>query len=70
MRLRDKLLVLLMVLALMAGITRAYANPDNYIRSVFNVLVHEGGARYTNHPKDPGGPTKWGISLADVQRYM
>ena len=27
------------------------------------VLEHEGGERYTDDPKDPGGATKWGISL-------
>lgn len=33
-------------------------------------LVHEGGARYTNHPADPGGPTKYGITIHDVQKYL
>lgn len=27
------------------------------------LLKHEGGARITDNPKDPGGLTKWGISL-------
>lgn len=26
------------------------------------VLANEGGAAYTNNPKDPGGPTKWGVT--------
>lgn len=30
------------------------------IRAVLNL---EGGAQYTNRPSDPGGPTKYGISL-------
>lgn len=30
---------------------------DKYIE---RILSHEGG--YTNHPKDPGGPTNWGIT--------
>jgi len=30
------------------------------------VLEHEGFSRFTNDPADPGGPTKWGVSL----RYL
>lgn len=28
---------------------------------------HEGG--YSNHPKDPGGPTKYGITMKNLQRW-
>jgi lysozyme family protein len=31
------------------------------------VFAHEGG--YTNHPKDPGGPTNWGITITDARLY-
>jgi lysozyme family protein len=27
------------------------------------IMQHEGGSAYTNHPNDPGGSTKYGISL-------
>ena len=32
------------------------------------VLEHEGG--YTNHPADPGGPTNFGITIADYRKYV
>lgn len=32
------------------------------------VFAHEGG--YSNHPDDPGGPTKYGITIADYRRYV
>lgn len=35
--------------------------------AISNVLLHEGG--YTNDPKDPGGPTNWGITIADARMY-
>src|SRR5260370_19326583 len=31
------------------------------------VLPHEGG--YTNDPRDPGGPTNWGITILDARKY-
>lgn len=30
-------------------------------------LGYEGG--YTNNPSDPGGPTNWGITIADARHY-
>jgi lysozyme family protein len=32
------------------------------------LLAHEGG--YTNHPSDPGGPTKFGITIFDYRKYI
>lgn len=32
----------------------------SFARSIDRLLAHEGG--YVNHPDDPGGETKWGIS--------
>lgn len=37
----------------------------NFARSLASVLRHEGG--YSNHPKDKGGPTNKGITLAAFQ---
>lgn len=39
-----------------------------YDESLRRLLVHEGG--YSNHPSDPGGPTKYGITIADYRRYV
>lgn len=47
-----------------------HADPGNRDNAIALVLVHEGGARYTNHPADPGGPTKYGITIHDVRRYL
>lgn len=47
----------------------AYAVPQSYDRSLANVLVHE-GYKYENVPGDPGGPTKYGITIYDVRKYL
>lgn len=41
---------------------------NNYDSSLKRILVHEGG--YSNHPADPGGPTNFGITLADYRKYI
>lgn len=33
---------------------------DRFDKYINRILEHEGG--YVNHPRDPGGETKWGIS--------
>lgn len=48
---------------------RSFAIESNYPRAVANVLVSE-GERYENHPADPGGPTKYGITIYDVRLYV
>jgi len=39
----------------------------SYDAALARLLQHEGG--YTNHPDDPGGPTNFGITIADYRRY-
>lgn len=40
----------------------------NFSRSLNAVLVHEGG--YVDHPRDPGGPTNLGVTLANFRRFV
>lgn len=40
----------------------------NYDEALRCLLAHEGG--YSNHPSDPGGPTHFGITIADYRRYL
>lgn len=40
----------------------------NFDRALSLVLKHEGG--YVNHPKDPGGATNKGITIATFRRYV
>lgn len=39
----------------------------SYPTAIKCVLAHEGG--YTNDPRDPGGPTNWGITIYDARLY-
>jgi lysozyme family protein len=40
----------------------------NFADALRRLLAHEGG--YSNHPADPGGPTKYGITIGDYRRYI
>jgi len=40
----------------------------NFATCLQNVLCDEGG--YTNNAADPGGPTKYGITIFDVREYL
>lgn len=40
---------------------------QNYEECLRRLLLHEGG--YTNNRADPGGPTNFGITIADYRRY-
>ena len=39
----------------------------NFVNALKHVLVHEGG--YVDHPRDPGGATNKGVTLAVFQRF-
>lgn len=41
---------------------------STYPEAIRRLLLHEGG--YTNHPKDPGGPTNFGITIFDYRKYI
>jgi lysozyme family protein len=41
---------------------------STYETALRRVLAHEGG--YSNHPSDPGGPTNFGITIADYRKYV
>ncbi|MGI8525268.1 MAG: glycoside hydrolase family 108 protein [Pseudolabrys sp.] len=41
---------------------------ENYQESLSYLLVSEGG--YSNNPADPGGPTKFGITIADYRKFV
>ena len=41
---------------------------SSYDVALARLLAHEGG--YTNHPADPGGPTNFGITIADYRKYV
>lgn len=41
---------------------------QNYNYALQQVLKSEGG--YTNDPRDPGGPTNYGITIADYRMYI
>lgn len=41
---------------------------SNFPKSLKHVLKHEGG--FVNHPRDPGGATNKGITIATYRRYV
>src|SRR5665213_1799761 len=43
-------------------------SPQNYHEALGRLLAHEGG--YTNDAADPGGPTNFGITIADYRQYV
>jgi lysozyme family protein len=41
---------------------------SSYDAALARLLAHEGG--YSDHPSDPGGPTKFGITIHDYRRHV
>jgi lysozyme family protein len=41
---------------------------SSYDEALRRLLAHEGG--YSDHPSDPGGPTKYGITIATFRRWV
>jgi lysozyme family protein len=41
---------------------------SSYDDALRRLLKHEGG--YSDHPSDPGGPTRYGITIHDYRRYV
>ena len=41
---------------------------STYDEALRRLLLHEGG--YCHHPQDPGGPTNFGITIADYRKYI
>lgn len=61
-KLKTFALAVLLAMPFMAAI----GLPGSYDRALSNVLVSEGYV-YSNVPGDPGGPTKYGITLGDMR---
>lgn len=38
--------------------------------TAFNYLIGDEGSKYTNNPKDSGGPTKWGITKKTYSAFF
>lgn len=59
-------LIALSFALLFAGAALAVASNEQAATDF--VFRSEGG--YTNDPRDPGGPTNWGITIYDVRRFL
>lgn len=42
---------------------------NQFQKSLQKVLISEGGDKYTNHPRDPGGPTRYGVTQKVYDDY-
>lgn len=67
MRLNLKTIAASTLFLVLASIT--YAVHSNAVSSINRILISE-GSEYTNDPEDPGGPTKYGITIYDTRLYV
>lgn len=65
LNLRAASAALLFVVAASIG----FAYLPNKGPSIDRILLSE-GSEYTNDPEDPGGPTRWGVTLTDVRQFI
>jgi lysozyme family protein len=43
--------------------------PARFDLAIVATLEHEGGSRYSDHPADKGGPTRWGITAKTLGNW-
>jgi len=61
-----------MIIPVFAGgvIGARYVEPDYFESRVFPIILKYEGSKYINDSKDPGGPTKYGITLRTAQKNL
>lgn len=43
---------------------------ENFKKCFDLTMKWEGGSKYIDNPKDPGGPTKWGVDIATLSHEL
>ncbi len=41
----------------------------DFMEAVGETIEHEGGGEFVDHPDDPGGATRWGVSLRTARKH-
>lgn len=59
----------LIITAAALTISSAAPQPTYFDKTVFPILLKYEGIKFINDPKDPGGPTKYGITLKTINMY-
>ena len=39
------------------------------VDQIIGEIIRREGSKFTNDPDDPGGPTRWGVTLATLKRF-